>query len=453
MRRGARSTSGRVVAAIVWLLGAASLTSVQGGRAAACGGPWVRGGVALGGVPSGGPGGAVFFGLGTLPGGTSSRANAVTSDGTVVVGSASSPSGTQAFRWTESGGMVALGDLPGGAFTSVATSVSTTGNVVVGWSASANGPEEAFRWTSSGMVGLGDLPGGPFASRATDVSSNGNVVVGYGRPSDVAIEAFRWTLGGSMSGLGDLPGGLFASRAMSVSGDGQSVTGWGNSGSIGVNEAFLWSPQHGMQGLGFIPGSLNQGTQGIGISFDGSVVVGSGWAGIGVEAFRWRSDTGYLPLGDLPGGTRQPYSTAFAVSADGTTIVGAGSTELPISEAIIWTETDGLRHLGQLLESLGVDLSGWVLKEARGVSVDGQIVVGVGAHNGVDEAWLASLAVPCPADLNGDGVVNVQDTLILLASPWGPCDSCGNCPGDINGDCAVGMADLLALLSGYGACR
>lgn len=50
-------------------------------------------------------------------------------------------------------------------------------------------------------------------------------------------------------------------------------------------------------------------------------------------------------------------------------------------------------------------------------------------------------------DLNGDGVVNVADMLILLAA-WGECD--GDCPADLNGDGVVDVADLLMLLSNWG---
>ncbi len=55
-----------------------------------------------------------------------------------------------------------LGDLPGGRFSSYASGVSADGSVVVGSSEStAMFTVEAFRWTqSTGMVGLGDLPGG-----------------------------------------------------------------------------------------------------------------------------------------------------------------------------------------------------------------------------------------------------------------------------------------------------
>jgi probable HAF family extracellular repeat protein len=54
---------------------------------------------------------ATFFGLGTPTlDGTTTFAQAVSADGAVVVGNTQ----TQAFRWTETGGMISLGSPPGG---------------------------------------------------------------------------------------------------------------------------------------------------------------------------------------------------------------------------------------------------------------------------------------------------------------------------------------------------
>jgi len=54
----------------------------------------------------------------------------------------------------------------------------------------------------------------------------------------------------------------------------------------------------------------------------------------------------------------------------------------------------------------------------------------------------------CPADLNGDGVVDFADLLVML-SVWGACEGC---PEDLNGDGFVDFADLLELLSAWGDC-
>jgi hypothetical protein len=73
-------------------------------------------------------------------------------------------------------------------------------------------------------------------------------------------------------------------------------------------------------------------------------------------------------------------------------------------------------------------------------------------ESGIDAVRLTNLGCTSavPADLDGDGFVNVTDFLILLAE-WGPCDD--PCPpyclGDIDNDCTVGVNDFLALLAAW----
>jgi len=351
---------------------------------------------------------AFFTGLGDLAGGGfGSFAMSVSADGFVVVGYGSSASGGEAFRWTSGGGMVGLGDLAGGSFGSIAWGVSADGSVVVGTGSSASGPQEAFRWTSrGGMVGLGDLPGGQFYSEATDVSADGSVVVGRGSPApapdvNVLSEAFRWTADGGLVGLGAFPGGAgFESYASGVSSDGSVVVGGSISALSQVPpEAFRWTAGGGMVGLGDLPGDSYIDSTAMGVSADGSVVVGRGTPASGdEEAFRWTSGGGMVGLGDLPGGSF--YSIAWGVSADGSVVVGTGSSASG-SEAFIWDATNGMRSLEDVLNSYGVDLTGWKLSQARGISADGITIVGYGTNPlGQNEAWVANLSpVPEPATL------------------------------------------------------
>ena len=55
----------------------------------------------------------------------------------------------------------------------------------------------------------------------------------------------------------------------------------------------------------------------------------------------------------------------------------------------------------------------------------------------------------CPADLNGDGVIDLADLGILLAD-FGCTAGPGNCPGDIDNDGDTDLADLGILLSEFG---
>ena len=60
-----------------------------------------------------------------------------------------------------------------------------------------------------------------------------------------------------------------------------------------------------------------------------------------------------------------------------------------------------------------------------------------------------TLNASCPSDFNGDGVVDVNDLLLLIAA-WGSCDAC---PEDLNSDGVVDVNDLLLVISAWGACQ
>lgn len=375
---------------------------------------------------------ASFRGLGDLPGGAfASWAAAVSADGRVVVGQSKSAKGSEAFRWTAETGMVGLGDLAGGIFYSDATAVSGDGTVIVGTSSSGLGGE-AFRWTAkTGMVGLGDLPGGSFSSGARAVSADGSVVVGFGSstPSGAYHEAFRWTAAGGMEPLGDLPGSKFYSEAYGVSADGQIVAGFGYSVFSGIfPEAFRWTRETGMVGLGDFPGGSTNSTA-YGISPDG-VVVGRAYPGTFVEvtheAFSWTAQSGLVHLGFAPG---DQDSVAWAASRDGRIIVGDN-----LSRAIVWDAQHGMRQLKEaLISEVGLDLTGWELTSARGITPDGKTIVGSGINpSGQYEAWIANLDPPTLAisrdgdnavlswEANVAGFVLEQSASLSGANGWEP---------------------------------
>jgi hypothetical protein len=62
------------------------------------------------------------------------------------------------------------------------------------------------------------------------------------------------------------------------------------------------------------------------------------------------------------------------------------------------------------------------------------------------EIWGVEPTPECPEDINGDGVVDTEDLLILLGN-WGNSGE-----GDIDGSGVVDTADLLALLAAWGEC-
>jgi probable HAF family extracellular repeat protein len=271
------------------------------------------------------------------------------------------------------------------------------------------------------FTSLGDLPGGTFYSIARGVSSDGSVVVGTSLSSR-GTEAFRWTAADGMIGLGDLPGGPpfsfdFYSEAYSVSGDGGTVAGVGR--AVPGNEPTRWMAP--WQGGGSGPMGLLgfDGGETIGAAFavsaDGATIVGSATPGANAyEAFRWR-DGIMTGLGDLDGGI--VGSRAFGVSADGSVVVGFGSTD-DAAQAFRWTQATGMLAIP--------DLAGSAEAVAFGVSADGSTAVGYSRPSAAYQAWrwtatTGTVALPPMADgsppriayaCSGDGalVVGRADT-------------------------------------------
>jgi probable HAF family extracellular repeat protein len=314
-------------------------------------------GVALGGAAStyeiGNTSGTTIFTAGA------GAANAISSDGQVAVGHFLTAGEQHAFIWVvQPGSFHDLGTL-GGA-TSVANAVNSDGTVIVGQSDILLGPvAHAFRWTQAGsMVDIGNFNGIDLltASAATGVSADGTVVVGWsaltpGPSTSVPHVAFRWELGGpgapsngggTMTALGSLGG--FDSEANGVSADGNVVVGWSTT-SVGTDKhAFRWVHDGGPYGGGTM------------------------------------RDIGSLGAGD---------SIAYAVNANGSVVVGQSA-----NQAFRWTTIDGMKSIQALLTAANVNMSGWTLTDAKGVSVDGGIIVGNGTHGGANAVWLARIALP-----------------------------------------------------------
>ncbi len=317
------------------------------------------------------------------------KAYGVSHDGTTVVGTGNSTP----FRWTLGGStnFLSVGDALG---------VNADGSVVVGTRRTANsspGRTEAFRWPAAGpTMDLGDFPGGYFYSLAQGVSGDGSIVVGSGN-TDALWEAFRWTETTGMVGLGALPSSSPISWAYAISADGTTIVG--QSSSFIGGQAYRWTESNGMEGLGLYPGAIQ--TIGRAVSEHGDVVVGWGQSAGGNEAFRWDETSGMVPLGDLPGGPSYLYSWASGVSGDGSRVVGFGHTDVG-QEAFLWDADHGMRNLKEILVTdFGLDLTGWILNEATGISSDGTVIVGWGLGNGVTRPWVAIIPEPATVTLLG----------------------------------------------------
>lgn len=335
-----------------------------------------------------------FMGLGGDPDPTGFRCQAVdvSGNGRVVVGALPlSGGGEEAFRWTQEGGFIRLGDLPGGNFESRAYGTSFDGSVVVGDSHVGFGDYNGFAWTLDQGGTMTDL-GGYYARK---VSDDGSVIVGYWNGGAARLE------GGTLTQLGDLPGGLSDSHVSGLSGDGSVVVGRGVT-DTGF-EAFRWT-EGKMIGIGhLVEGAAF--SEALSVSPDGQVVVGISDGTEGRQAFRWTAADGMVGLGDLPGGNF--YSIAEDASWDGSVIVGSSTANSQyFGDAFIWNAGHGMRNLQEVLVTeYGLTLDGWHLDVAKGVSYDGKTIVGNGRNPAGDyEAWIAHIPEPATAGLFGYGL-------------------------------------------------
>jgi hypothetical protein len=192
-----------------------------------------------------------------------------------------------------------------------------------------------------------------------------------------------------MTPLGDLPGGLHKSWGVTISGDGLSLAGWSPSSPRG-SQSFVWTPQEGIKGIGI-------GAQTLKFSANGQILVGNIPTGGGLHnAFYYKAGYNMRKIKNLPGGFK---SSASDTTEDGSVIVGY--CELKDGKvAFIWDRLKRMRDLNVVLTDSGIDLKGWILAEATGISDDGTIIVGNGINpTGNKEAWIAKISEGKPGNL------------------------------------------------------
>ena len=323
---------------------------------------------------------ARFRGLGQLPNGSWSTAADVSSDGTVVVGWSMVGADKQAYRWTAAGGMVGLGDLPGGDASSQAWAVSADGAVVVGvGDGDVTTPfgSQAFVWTHA--TGIQAIPGATptGASSALGISDDGSTIVGWHYFTS-SFTGFQLT-----TTMAELPGFTVARDA---SADGSIVVGYD------MTQAKRWSVS-GVDLLGRL-GTDNH-SEALAVTPDGSTVVGwsykSGSSFESSEPFRWTAAGGLVGLGYRSDQINQ----ANDVTDNGALIIGTvesgGTTD---HRAFVWTAQEGVRTVNDLLAEYGTTVPGWILSNATGVSADGATIVGDGSGPNGEEAWIVTIPEP-----------------------------------------------------------
>ena len=323
------------------------------------------------------------------------------------------------FRWTGAGGMEDLGQ-PNGTTTAAGTGVSSDGTAI---SVDSNGNFLLARWTQAG--GFEALPrNGGDSHNTTGISADGTRVVGMSLvgTSSTTPRPVVWTEGGTTVNLQNRYG--FSSA---ISDDGNTIAGAGYNASSQTAAAVFqfdgasWDATY----LPFVAGGT--GVKGLGISPDGSVVVGQGYDGVQWDGFRWGVAWGLETLGATT-------TTADAVSGDGTVVVGRGTMD---SGGYVWTEESGLFDLAALVAPT---LDGWSDLRPTAISDDGtRITAQMKTAGNVWQALLFDL------DDDADGIRWDLDVCPAVADA-GQEDMDGDgtgdaCDDDADGDGVTGDAD------------
>lgn len=170
--------------------------------------------------------------------------------------------------------------------------------------------------------------------------------------------------------LGYLPGAdpgsigrMASSNVIGMSADGSVVIGTGTD-SNRKNQSFLWTNKSGMSPLG-MDGTTSSRPLVNGISADGKTVVGMIVRGsYQTSAFSWTASKGFTDLGKLGGYT----ANAVATSADGSVIAGESN-----GHVFRWTASSGMVDLGTLPGYTQDNI-------ATGVSADGKVIVGYSSN-------------------------------------------------------------------------
>ncbi len=388
-----------------------------------------------------------------------SQARAVSADGSTIVGSL----GCQTFVWRLGESVTLFGQ----SGCTNPDDVSADGSMVVGTTSQFGVPgQQGYKWTASGGMQLLGIEGQAPFSHAKRLSDDGLVVVGSFTDGVNPYASATWRNGGPW-------------QAAPVSHDWLAVNADG-SVLAGVYQVSFTPPvavpfrqrDDGIEYMENLLGAVNANPADC--SADGSVVVGGTAilaSPILSRATLWNEAGDAMDLGCLP---NHYGSGAYAVSGDGTTVVGISyNSSTTDHRGFIWSESRGMRSLNDVASVATSDR----IWQASSVSFDGCIVVGGIMVNGVSRAFaLRSIPVPsaratsvsaCPSgvtnlhvdlDPSGFGTVQYQwervnsEGLVSTLVDGPLPDSVSTLTGTQTGQLSISLADSITVASQY-RCR
>lgn len=372
----------------------------------------------------------------------------ISGDGSHVLLTAYAPT-FKMFIWSRDGGMTELPALPEGQIYRM-TGLSYDGASFAATYSSLGTFRYRLGETAYEVLSV------PESSQVVGMSADGARLLlrDYRGGAPYEYHALLWEEATGLRDIGLAPGLLYT-YANILSPNGRVVMG----GGIQMDQvpAWRWDEESGFAILDDLPGGNLHGIP-LASAIDGGVIVGASSSSqsatpnpFRLEACRWGSKTGIIPLGDVPGGIFN--SDAIAVSGDGSLVLCYGSGPIH-SDSFLWSAERGMKLLSDVLVDdygFGETASQWLFQSPSGMSNDGMTIVGTG-HNprGEPDAWVVSLdgPWPCGADFNRDGFVNSQDFFDYLMCVFDP-SSGPSCPPDFNHDGISNSSDVYLFIDAF----
>jgi hypothetical protein len=147
----------------------------------------------------------------------------------------------------------------------------------------------------------------------------------------------------------------------------------------------------------------------------------------------------------LPVPTEGATSSAFACSADGSTILGWAMSPAG-TRAAIWRGDSQARSVPDLLlTDFNVDVRPRVLETGNHVSADGLVIAGDSfGSDGLLDPWIARLdpTADCPCDFDRSSPAIDERDVAAFVSAWFDQEPAT----DFNGDAVLDIHDILAFL-------
>jgi hypothetical protein len=260
--------------------------------------------------------------------------------------------------------------------------MSGDGARIFGTARATLGAQTLVRWTESGGIEtLGELPlpGNDASWELGGVSEDGTAAVGY-RFDGTSSLPFRWTAEAGIQDLGSLPTGADGARPTTISADGSAIAGFTYAGTAEV-DVFRWTATDQLQVMGVaLPlGSWPQ-AETLLLSTDGAVLAGAALLNGIPSLVRWGTGGTAVASAELPFVTD--------MTPDGSVLVGSTSGtgflwRPPVVELTTPGSAYDVTRAEMLLAQSGADATGWALESITNISGDGRIIYGDGTCGGV----------------------------------------------------------------------